>query len=607
MGNVFRCYVEKKPGFAVEAEHLFGELRHTLGLTGLTGVRVLRRYDVEGVDAAVYAAARTTVLSEPQVDALWDEVMPAPEGEHTLLAVEALPGQYDQRADSCAQCIQMMHGGERPTVRAATVYVLEGALTAPEAAKARGYLINPVESREAALDKPATLRQDYPVPAAVPVLDGFTALDRAGLESVLAQYALAMDLADLAFLQAYFRDEEGRDPTLTEVRVVDTYWSDHCRHTTFSTHLDEVNICNVMHMCGDNECRRKCVLCRKFRCSDVCKFYKPRECEKLNKPPYVCNGCSKKTNCMMDKKIYSSKYAQDSYETLRTTSREGINQTPESIQKLDILLSPLLKKGQSIAHIYASHADEIACSRRTIYSYIDRGVFQARNIDLRRKVVYKQRKRKTTTSLKDRSFRKGRSYKEFLEYIAANKSVYVVEMDTVEGAKGTSPCFLTMFFRNCSLMLMFLLEEQTQKEVTRIFDHLTELLGIELFQKLFEVILTDNGHEFQDRQSLEYSKNDEVRTRIYYCDPNRSDQKGALEKNHEYIRYVLPKGTSFEKMTDKTTLLLLNHINNEKRDSLNGHSPYEVSRLLLDNRLHKALGLAEIPADEVTLIPALIK
>ncbi len=332
------------------------------------------------------------------------------------------------------------------------------------------------------------------------------------------------------------------------------------------------NICNVMHMCGDNECRHKCVLCRKFRCSDVCKFYKPRECEKLNKPPYVCNGCSKKTNCMMDKKIYSSKYAHDTYEALRTTSREGINQTPESIQKLDILLSPLLKKGQSIAHIYASHADEIACSRRTIYSYIDRGVFQARNIDLRRKVVYKQRKRKTTAR-----------------------------------AKGTSPCFLTMFFRNCSLMLMFLLEEQTQKEVTRIFDHLTELLGIELFQKLLEVILTDNGHKFQDRQSLEYSKNDEVRTRIYYCDPNRSDQKGALEKNHEYIRYVLPKGTSFEKITDKTTLLLLNHINSEKRDSLNGHSPYEVSRLLLDNRLHKALGLAEIPADEVTLIPALIK
>ena len=353
--------------------------------------------------------------------------------------------------------------------------------------------------------------------------------------------------------------KEIRRHSIIRERSADAFAPIPCANN-YDSSKPRTNICNVMHMCGDNECRRKCVLCRKFRCSDVCKFYKPRECEKLNKPPYVCNGCSKRTNCMMDKKIYSSKYAQDSYETLRTTSREGINQTPESIQKLDNLLSPLLKKGQSIAHIYASHADEIACSRRTIYSYIDRGVFQARNIDLRRKVVYKQRRRKTTTSLKD-----------------------------------------------CSLMLMFLLEEQTQKEVTRIFDHLTELLGIELFQKLFEVILTDNGHEFQDRQSLEYSKNDEVRTRIYYCDPNRSDQKGALEKNHEYIRYVLPKGTSFEKMTDKTTLLLLNHINSEKRDSLNGHSPYEVSRLLLDNRLHKALGLAEIPADEVTLIPALIK
>ena len=199
------------------------------------------------------------------------------------------------------------------------------------------------------------------------------------------------------------------------------------------------------------------------------------------------------------------------------------------------------------------------------------------------------------------------SRKGYPGYLYSELATIYERAGIVEGAKGSSPCFLTMFFRNCSLMLMFLLEEQTQKEVTRIFDHLTELLGIELFQKLFEVILTDNGHEFQDRQSLEYSKNDEVRTRIYYCDPNRSDQKGALEKNHEYIRYVLPKGTSFEKMTDKTTLLLLNHINSEKRDSLNGHSPYEVSRLLLDNRLHKALGLAEIPADEVTLIPALIK
>ena len=242
MGNVYRCFVEKKSGYDVEAEGLFHELRHTLGLTGLTGVRVLRRYDVEGVDEAVYAAARTTILSEPQVDKLWDEKMPAPRGEHTLLAVEALPGQYDQRADSCAQCIQMMTGGERPAVRAATVYVLQGTLTPEELDKARGYLINPVESREAALDKPETLRQSYPVPEDVPVLDGFAHMSEEELRQVLDTYGLAMDLADLKFFQQYMFEEELRDPTLTELRVVDTYWSDHCRHTTFSTHLDGADI-----------------------------------------------------------------------------------------------------------------------------------------------------------------------------------------------------------------------------------------------------------------------------------------------------------------------------------------------------------------------------
>lgn len=400
--------------------------------------------------------------------------------------------------------------------------------------------------------------------------------------------------------------KEVRRHSIIKERNADAFAPTPCANN-YDESKPRANICKVMHMCGDNECQHRCVTCRKFRCSDVCKFYKPRECEKLKKPPYVCNGCGKRVNCMMEKKIYSSKYAQDTYENVRTTSREGINQTPESIQQLDDLLSPLIKKGQSIAHIYASHADEIACSRRTIYSYIDSGVFEVRNMDLRRKVVYKPRKKKTATSIKDRAFRKDRGYKEFLDYVDKNKPTYIVEMDTVEGAKGTKPCFLTMLFRNCKLMLMFLLEDQTQDEVNRVFDYLTKVLGIELFQKLFEVIITDNGHEFQDRWNLECDENGEIRTRIYYCDPNRSDQKGALEKNHEYIRYVLPKGISFENMTEETTLLLLNHINSEKRDSLNGHSPYEVSRILLDNKLHEVLGLVEIPADEVTLIPALVK
>ena len=242
MNYVFRCYVEKKPGFDVEAQKVFHELRDQLGIQGLTGLRLLNRYDAEGLDYPVYLSAKNTVFAESQVDEIYDEALPKLEGEHHILAVEALPGQYDQRADSCAQCIMLLAGVERPTVKNARVYVLFGQLSQEDLDKIRGYLINPVECREAVMDKPATLAQDYSAPAPVAVLEGFTGLDEDGLARLLSDYGLAMDLADLKFLQAYFRDEEHRDPTITEVRVVDTYWSDHCRHTTFGTHIDSVEI-----------------------------------------------------------------------------------------------------------------------------------------------------------------------------------------------------------------------------------------------------------------------------------------------------------------------------------------------------------------------------
>ena len=241
MGDVFRCYVEKRPGFDGAARALRRELTEVLSVAGLAGVRILNRYDVEGVSSETYAAARDAIFSEPQVDAAYDEAYPVPGRPHALLAVEALPGQFDQRADSAAQCIQLMTGGERPAVRFAALYLLEGDLSQEDLGRVRRYLINPVEAREAALDKPETLAQTYPLPQAVAVVEGFRDLDEAGLAAALAEYGLAMDLNDLKFFQDYMR-EEGRDPTLTELRVVDTYWSDHCRHTTFSTHIDHVEI-----------------------------------------------------------------------------------------------------------------------------------------------------------------------------------------------------------------------------------------------------------------------------------------------------------------------------------------------------------------------------
>ena len=239
--SVYRCYSQKKPGFDVEAQGLCKALREQLGVAGLTSVAILNRYDADQIDPAVYQQAKGIVFSEPQVDDAFAELA-VPGHPHALFAVEPLPGQFDQRADSAAQCIQLMTQGERPAVRAAKVYLLMGRLSQAELDQIKRYLINPVECREAALDLPDTLRVSAASPAPVETISGFTGLDEAGLAALLDQLGLAMDLKDLKFLQAYFRDTERRDPTLTEVRVVDTYWSDHCRHTTFSTHLDAVDI-----------------------------------------------------------------------------------------------------------------------------------------------------------------------------------------------------------------------------------------------------------------------------------------------------------------------------------------------------------------------------
>ena len=232
---VYRVYVEKKPGLAHEAASLLNELQSFLGVAGLKGLRVVNRYDVENIEPALFAYARDTVFSEPQVDFVSDTL----EAEGAVFAVEYLPGQFDQRADSAAQCIQILSQGERPTVRTAKVYILEGALTEAELETVKRYVINPVEAREACLEKPETLRVEYELPDTVETLEGFNTLDDTGLAAFIAERGLAMDLDDIRFCRDYFRSED-REPTITEIRIIDTYWSDHCRHTTFMTTIDKV-------------------------------------------------------------------------------------------------------------------------------------------------------------------------------------------------------------------------------------------------------------------------------------------------------------------------------------------------------------------------------
>ncbi len=235
---VYRIYVEKKPGYDGEARQLQNELNTLLGISELTGLRLLNRYDVEDIPEELFDQCISTVFSEPPVD---NTYLTLPRGMGTAFAVEYLPGQFDQRADSAAECIQLISQGERPLVRSAKVYLLEGELTAEHLAEIKKYVINPVEAREASLADRDTLRMEYAVPSAVETLTGFNALSKEQLAAFIAEKGLAMDLDDICFCQEYFRSE-GREPTITEIRMIDTYWSDHCRHTTFGTILDEVEI-----------------------------------------------------------------------------------------------------------------------------------------------------------------------------------------------------------------------------------------------------------------------------------------------------------------------------------------------------------------------------
>lgn len=238
---VRRIYAEKKSGFDVEARHLCADLRSHLGLQGLSSVRIVNRYDVAGLDEQSYQLSLTTVFSEPPVDVYYLENLPV-EPNDQVFAMEYLPGQYDQRADSAAQCLQILTQQDRPAVLSAKVVVLSGAVTSEELEAIKAYCINPIESREASLEKPDSLEPVFTIPSDVPVLTGLIQRSEQSLQELHQELGLAMSREDFRFCQTYFRDTERRDPTLTEIRVIDTYWSDHCRHTTFLTQIEEVEL-----------------------------------------------------------------------------------------------------------------------------------------------------------------------------------------------------------------------------------------------------------------------------------------------------------------------------------------------------------------------------
>ena len=349
--------------------------------------------------------------------------------------------------------------------------------------------------------------------------------------------------------------------------------------------------------------------CKKFDCTKKEKCYEEEICYKLTGAPYVCNGCEQKNKCRKIKYYYYSKFANDEYSEKLRLARYGINQTKEEIYELDTLITPLIKeKHQSISHIYANHPDEISFSRATMYNYVNLGVFSFKNIDLPRKVKYKKRRENKKQRIRrETAIRKGRTYEDFKEYIGKHPECSIVEMDTVEGRKG-GKVFLTLLFRQSKFMLIYLMENKAMECVEEVFKGIKKAIGIELFKKIFEVVLTDNGSEFFNPMSIEKDEEtEEIVSHVFYCDPGASWQKGAIEKNHEYIRYVLPKGSSFDELTQEKVNILMSNINSTSRDTLNGQTPYNAILLTLDEEIVNKLGVIKIHPDKVNLSPKLLK
>lgn len=339
-----------------------------------------------------------------------------------------------------------------------------------------------------------------------------------------------------------------------------------------------------------------------------CEQYQKEICPNLSKPPYVCNGCKKRCSCTLSKQLYDASYAQKEYEENLTEARLGITYSEKEIENLNNVLVPLIKdKKQSIHHAFVNNKNSIMCSEKEIYNLIDLGVLELRNIDLPRKVRYRNIPKRKTYYKIDKKCLEGRKYGDYLKFIQENPDVNVVEMDTVEGIKGDK-VLLTIHFVNCSFMLAFIREHNDAQSVIDIFNMLEERLGIDLFKQLFVIILTDNGSEFSNPTEIEFCPiTGEQRTKIFYCEPGRSDQKGSCEVNHEMIRRVLPQGTSFDNLTQNDIDTLMSHINSYKRKKLNDCSALQLFSLLYGNDVAKKLGIFEVNPNDINLSEKLFK
>ena len=327
------------------------------------------------------------------------------------------------------------------------------------------------------------------------------------------------------------------------------------------------------------------------------------DCNKLKKFPYVCNTCPNKNYCNKHHLYYDYRVAQKHYEDKLISSRTGIDIDPNTIEDIEQQIVPLIKdKKQSVNQVYINHSDILYFSKTTFYKYVDIGIFSLTNADLPKKIKYKKRKKNGTNKNKrELSLLKGRKYEDFIVYTSNHPKMNIVEMDTVIGKRENSKCLLTLYIRKTHFMLIFLLNKKDSASVNAKINFLKETLGIKLYSKIFRIFLTDNGTEFFSVLNFERDLDTGKKvSNIFYCHPYSSYEKHGVEVNHEYIRRVLPKGTSFDDLTDEMVKSLQDNINAIPRESLNKDTPYDLTKKLYPELIDK-LNCSYINPDDVSL------
>lgn len=370
----------------------------------------------------------------------------------------------------------------------------------------------------------------------------------------------------------------------------------------------KIKNCNNKNICGTYSARCKSLCRRCPLCNSHCADFEAKSfhCSRLDKAPFVCNNCKNRSSCHLDKSYYRAIRAYRDYRTVLIESRTGLDISEEDLTALDELITPLILQGQSPYVILNNHP-EIKLSEKTIYNYVQANALSVKNLDLPKKVKYKVRKSHCSNDSDATGSYEGRTYKDYQKLIQEYPDTKVAEMDTVLGCEGSTKVLLTLHFDHCTLMTSFLLASRESKYVEKVFDDMEKALGSQLFVQVFPLILTDRGSEFAHAEALECGIGNSVRTSIYYCDPMCAWQKPHCEKNHEYIRKICPKGTSFDNMSQADIDLMMSHINSSPRESLAGMTPLAMAKLILPERLLDYFSLTEIPADEVTLTPDLLK